>query len=145
MMQFASKSWVQDLMKKVLKKFKASEVDPLTNYSTEPQAIGTWVDGKTIYRKVIVTTTPTVQSEGTTASKTVALLGVNIDKVISISACSDYHISSEDHGAVGTFYCAPGQQITAWINTATNAIHVASNLTWASNQELRIILEYTEA
>lgn len=45
-MAFASQEWVKDLLKKVLKK--------ADRYSTDEQVIGSWINGKPIYRKVIV-------------------------------------------------------------------------------------------
>ena len=50
-------------------------------YSTEEQVVGKWIDGSTIYERVIAITTPTVVTEGTSVYKDYAL-GVPIDKSI---------------------------------------------------------------
>ena len=47
------------------------------NYSTEEQVIGTWIDGKPIYEK-------TLQYVMTNSDDGFALIGADIDKVISI-------------------------------------------------------------
>lgn len=49
-----------------------------TSYSTEETAIGTWIDGKTIYRKAIVIT-------GTLSYNTPYSFGVNPDTVIRMN------------------------------------------------------------
>ena len=55
------------------------------NYSTEEKCIGTWIDGKPLYRKVVIGTTKNVVS-GEIETK----LGVtNVDTVISYSANVD--------------------------------------------------------
>lgn len=53
-------------------------------YSTEETRIGTWIDGKPIYRIAINATTPA--SAGTDASVEVASYSANVEEVIRLSA-----------------------------------------------------------
>lgn len=48
------------------------------NYSTDEQVIGKWIDGKTLFRKVIKTTMAEAPSNGTYVNKDVAI-GTHID------------------------------------------------------------------
>lgn len=62
-----------------------NEVNNKFNYSTEEQVIGTWTNGKPIYRKVVTGTVPKSDYYPTVAT------GItNLDKVISISVVLAY-------------------------------------------------------
>lgn len=39
--------------------------DEMVKYSTEEQVVGTWIDGKPLYRKVVLVTFPKVNTDGT--------------------------------------------------------------------------------
>ena len=54
-------------------------VDPYT-YSTDETIIGTWIDGKPIYRRVISTTSP---STANTAARVVNITGWDIETLVS--------------------------------------------------------------
>ena len=49
------------------------------NYSTTEQRIGTWIDGKPLYRKVFRTTFPTVSTNGTYVANKEVLFADNVD------------------------------------------------------------------
>ena len=51
------------------------------NYSRGEQVIGTWIDGKPIYRKVIATTMPSTISETGTGFETLLMYSNDIDKI----------------------------------------------------------------
>ena len=53
----ATKGWVKNLLSKVLKK-------TVNNYSLEEQRIGTWIDGKPLYQKTIISSMPQVSGNG---------------------------------------------------------------------------------
>ena len=62
-----------------------NEVNNKFNYSTEEQVIGTWTNGKPLYRKIVFGNVP--QSN---YYPTVATGITNLDKVVSISLCLAY-------------------------------------------------------
>ena len=55
----------------------------MMEYSTDEQIIGHWIDGKPIYQKTFVTTTPNCTTNGTQVTKELSM-GASIDKLIRI-------------------------------------------------------------
>lgn len=49
------------------------------NYSTTEQRIGTWIDGKPLYRKIVIGTPPTTSTAGTIATKFIEDIPQDID------------------------------------------------------------------
>lgn len=81
---FALKSWVISLVNKVTKKSN--------KYSTDETVVGTWVDGKPIYRKVIENTQ---DIHGTTWTYLNDFDASNIALMISISEIRDGDIITD--------------------------------------------------
>ena len=83
-----------------------NEVDNKFNYSTEEQKIGTWIDGKPLYRKVIIFDNFTSAS----GTKTTDLSSLNIKTIVSAFANGNwangggmsypYNISNDDKGSI---------------------------------------------
>lgn len=63
------------------KKDGGGSISNMDNYTEEEQVIGTWIDGKTLYRKVLIYENA-INSNTLT---TIGTLGTAIDKVISIN------------------------------------------------------------
>ena len=93
-------------------------MNPSLQYSTTEQAVGTWIDGKPIYQKTILTNTPASDSEITRVN-----IGALIDKVIDIKAIF--------YNAYGTSYLMMATNVNAdkiaRVNVQTN-IHVDVSL-----------------
>lgn len=51
-------------------------------YSTEERVVGTWIDGKKIWQKTVVTISPNTSSNGDFAYKTISHGITNIDKIV---------------------------------------------------------------
>lgn len=51
-------------------------------YSTNETKIGTWINGKPLYRKVFTGTMPQVQTDGTFVNKQIIISALNIDIAI---------------------------------------------------------------
>lgn len=62
--------------------YSANYTNNLHTYSTDEIRIGTWVDGKPIYRKVVSSTTPSQVDTGTNIYNATSL---NIDKIINMT------------------------------------------------------------
>ena len=107
-------------------------------YSTEEQVIGTWIDGKPIYRKIIQSTT---SSDGSTRY---IPIGVNVDEFVSMHCL----VKSR-----GTQYLPSGFNyadtykisIDGYDNLGgANANTVGIRHTGYPNLPVTIILEYTK-
>lgn len=53
----------------------------MSNYSTEEQIAGTWIDGKTMYRKIYQDTLPDTTATGTLAQKSIDISNLNADMI----------------------------------------------------------------
>ena len=81
-------------------------------YSTNETVIGTWIDGKPIYRKVVtLSTTKTIDMRGISISHGISNINIPIDcKGINNAACavSDLFWVNTKNSTSGTFYNAEG-------------------------------------
>lgn len=59
-----------------------AEIDTKHTYSTDEHVVGTWIDGKPIYEKTIVTTMPTITTDTLIAERLVNITDANIEKYI---------------------------------------------------------------
>lgn len=66
----------------------------LDKYSTEEQKIGTWIDGKPIYRKVIV---KTITRSGNNVFSLSSVGLENIDKYVTLKSISNGNPINEDY------------------------------------------------
>ena len=107
-------------------------------YSEEEQIIGKWIDGKPIYRKVIITTSPTSIND----FQCIALLPENEKTLVNLRAQIfvpnasiitqvPFSFATE---SLGSIYFAP---------TTKNIIMSMNNSTYI-NSEVIIIAEYTK-
>jgi hypothetical protein len=109
----------------------------LQQYSTDEIVIGTWTDGKPIYRKVL---TGTTLSNGSNSAY--IPIGTTIDSLVRLDEYmyanqSDWcyiHIIPSDVTSCGISY--DRQYVLAYVN---------SSLSSGFNQPLKIIIEYTKA
>lgn len=58
------------------------EVNGYVNYSTTEQKIGTWIDGKPLYRKIVTSAFPQVTSDGTQVYTSIDLSSLSPEEVI---------------------------------------------------------------
>lgn len=108
----------------------------LQQYSTDEIVIGTWTDGKPIYRKVL---TGTSTSNG--GSQFIAI-GTTIDSLVRLdeymyanaSGWCYIHVMSSDVTSCGISY--DRQYVQAYVNSSFSS---------GFNQPLKIIIEYTKA
>jgi len=97
------------------------------NFSNEEQAIGTWTNGKTLYRKIFTGNIPTATTNGTAVTNTIGNLG---DAVV-VKMESDLHINGQifESPHISSNYRALAyiknnnvmlqNEITSWSGTAT--------------------------
>ena len=114
-----------------------TQVTNVTNnkYSTEEIIVGEWIDGKSIYRKVIT-------SESFLPDRTV--LVNNVDELINASGSQNWIASN----APFTYpYYEYSGNTTRWLRPIVennNLIHLVSGFTSSQVNKHRIIVEYTK-
>ena len=120
----ATKSWVIDLLKKFNKKKDV--------YSTDEVQIGTWIDGKPIYRKVINANIPkNTQVYNINISNTDFEDVVRLDGILNNATPLMYQNNS------GGIYKLS-------ISTANKEISYQATVTFTDVRPLMIIFEYTK-
>ena len=80
-------------------------------YSTTEEVIGTWIDGKPIYRKVVIlSSNETIANRGTTISHAIHYIDcpINCKAIDPRGATTDAFWANEKNSTSGVFYCAEG-------------------------------------
>lgn len=104
------------------------------NYSTEEQVIGTWIDGKPIYRKVINSTCPSELSTWKTLSS-----NLNADEILSYTGYIEFSTSEHKLLANGT------PQFTYFqLNKTSNELQIATFDNGFFGKPITVIIEYTK-
>lgn len=117
-----------------------SPIDVLHNYSTEEQIVGTWIDGKTVYERVLVANNITL---GTSSVFPYGTSTSNIDSLV----CVDMLLYHTD----GLIYPIPRYDGTnavysiGWVFSADKKIAVKSysTTTWI-NTRIQTVIRYTK-
>jgi hypothetical protein len=129
----------------MVKKITADNVD-FTTYSTEEQVIGTWIDGKPIYRKIVTyTNTSTIGEAGSTVNIPIPH---NISNIGEVMSSIGYRVSN----ANGETFPLPqiGGSGSPTLCTILRAIDRTNiylriiNDTWATGNTWRFIIKYTK-
>ena len=110
------------------------------NYSTGEQIIGTWINGKPLYRKVIESTMPTATTDGTAVAKNIAI-GVDVDVCLIRNT---YYW--DDYGGIipMLWINGSGHVMRCYVDVpANNLVLYNSNVSISGNKFLAII-EYTK-
>lgn len=117
----------QDNVLKVVKDY----VDNSNSYSTEEKIVGTWIDGKPIYRRAFYSSTN--WSNGTTIGKI-----ENIDVVIRV-----HSTSCTDTGNWFTDYNVPNLENTAFVQPDGSVVAARAG-SFQNNLKSLVIVEYTK-
>lgn len=107
-------------------------------YSTGEQKIGTWVDGKPLYRKVISSTLPKVTTEDVGVMKT-----VSIDADIRTGFIETAYFNKDNQMMPMPFIFIGGQIIKSYMGL-NGTITLWSNTTYVNEQPVTIIVCYTK-
>ena len=110
-------------------------------YSTNETVIGTWIDGKPLYRKVINLNCPKCSKEGTFADANTDVSSLNIDYIIfkNIIRVSNNTVMNYDRVDVATKY---GGMV--WYNIANKCIMTRHNSMGYNGASITAIIEYTK-
>ena len=102
-------------------------------YSTEETIVGTWIDGKPIYRKVITSTF----GLSTSGSKTLTLSNFGVNNVETPISCT---LISSDGGYLGI---RPNSIVATFKLNVVEVVVISSQWSLRSGEQ-KIILEYTK-
>ena len=110
-------------------------------YSANELAIGTWIDGKTVYRKIIEVTSPAVND---TSTNIYNISDLNIKEVIKIEG-TVYSKSASFNGPINSYINAT-DYITTWLycEDTNKPSHIRCRCHNRGNSPMKIILEYTK-
>ena len=133
----------------VFEKFYDENDNNQGKYALVEQRIGTWIDGKPLYRKVIQTTTPTVTTNGTSAWQQVAIQNVKFGRVTDCQM-----LSNVANGTLlspitrSTLAAGLNQFITvSFVNNTSNntgVFQIESSSTTYNNRTVYAVIEYTK-
>ena len=104
-------------------------------YSTEEQVIGTWIDGRNLYRKVITTTIPS----GTTSTE----VNINVPDYWVLTRL-DYRLKANNstNYAFGNYYASSTDFQRCFFREGAIQVRLGTN---NSSVEILFVIEYTKA
>jgi hypothetical protein len=109
-------------------------------YSTTETIIGTWINGKPLYRKVIETKNPVVSTDGGTQSKTI-VVDTNIEFIYIESAIM---ISSNNTYTTPTMTMSGNRVWRVDGDIANKGFQIFTNNTSWSELPVKVIVRYTK-
>lgn len=113
-------------------------------YLTTEQRVGTWIDGKPLYRKVFTDTMPQVASDGTYATKQIIISSLNVEFARFENAVfigSPYgEISINSIPTLNPNAMTQG----AFVDIYGGALEIKSNRTIWNTFTFYVVLEYTK-
>ena len=112
-------------------------------YSTDETVIGTWIDGKPLYRKVINLNCPTCTRDGVYVDVNTDVSSLNIDYIMFKNVnifCTSYNIfMSYDRIDI-----AVNKGAIVWYDITNKNIVARSNSTIHNGGSITAIIEYTK-
>ena len=113
-------------------------INDSTSYSNTEEVVGTWIDGKPIYRKVITHTI----SDTTATNVTIATNISNMETLVNARGVGNFIFESNKIAMPLTFYNSGGWNSYHVIQNGTNITYQKAE-NWPVT-ELHFILEYTK-
>lgn len=116
------------------------------NFSTDEKVIGTWVDGKPLYQKVISTTLPEVTTDGQNNSKLVSI-GASID--VGFIAAAFFKTINNNYNPIVFVSSAMNRMVNAVVYpndgiAYQNALNMNCNSIGYSEEPVCFIVRYTK-
>lgn len=129
-------------------------MDAGSNYSTEEQVVGTWINGKPIYQKTFIENNPQATTDGTDV-QTYINIGTSVDMIINIDKIGyipeygqfvdiPFHPTNQNYLANNILLQTT---IRAYNNNDTsnpNTIRISNNRISDNNKVLYITIRYTK-
>lgn len=116
-------------------------------YSTEEQIVGEWIDGRPIYEKVYIGTTPTVTTEGVVALQTISLGDISLRDVVDMRGLMISKTGTISYQMINMTYMTETAKlfIQAYVNKTDNTIVIKTNTLTFNDRDLVFIIQYTKA
>lgn len=117
---------------------------PYNKYSTDEQIVGEWIDGKTLYRKVLASTMPTITSKSENTTKEITI-NASIENMVNISG---YSVQNYEDTVI--YWPIPYANTIATYHLyvsyirGTKKLRISSNIDWLSEAPITFIMEYTK-
>ena len=131
---FALKSWVVNLVNKVTKKAVNNK------YSTNETRVGTWIDGKPIYRRVVKVENPNLHA-GT------PLTEANVDTLVNAVIYMNRIPSSPNTYQIYGYYAGNNDYCTPYIVVENNTIKLVNEAAGGAYSIIAkaiVTIEYTK-
>lgn len=107
-------------------------------YSTNEQVVGTWIDGKPIYRRVVMLTAPTTKNtQGTPVNISDVDTVINLSNTIKSNSGAVIEVLSTAYNNIYVMYSGDTGSLAAWTGI------LSDSSTWAGAQVIATI-EYTK-
>lgn len=118
-------------------------------YSTDEIAIGTWIDGKTIYRKVYTGNMVAVTTGNNSLTEIIPHEVANIGQIIKIGIIVNVNALVYTGNGIMINGCtnttlADVEKSTIWMIADLTSIYFVHGLNWGANRPYKIIFEYTK-
>lgn len=115
------------------------EEETLEKYSTDEQEIGKWIDGKSIYRKVISFTTGASTNTWTTIAELQFNRVINLYGYMYISESEMYRLPYAGIGTNGA-----NENVYFYVSSQQGLIREKHNYDYANSKNSYLIVEYTK-
>lgn len=110
------------------------------DYAEEERVIGRYKDGKPLYRKIVYSTMPTVETAGVAVSKEFSV--GDIDTITRLEATC---INNDEQISINPAFLNAGHNVAKVLYYDVNkAIRITSEIQGFNGRDVRIIMEYTK-
>ena len=110
-------------------------INGLETYSTDETRVGTWIDGKPIYRKVLTGTLPVGAGSNSFTLSNISI--INVNGIVHSRWGSWYELNSE-------YKSESGYEVYISLNNTRNEFSVNCGSFYNTSSEYEIIIEYTK-
>lgn len=111
----------------------------MVNYSLEEQVIGSWIDGKPLYEKTIITIAPSTSANGTMANSKIDVTSYNIDTPIVVNCFARWNGSTLPI-PYSTF---AGHKLKVQFDN-NSSLAVINEFKEYNNADIYVVLQYTK-
>ena len=112
----------------------------MVNYSLEEQVIGSWIDGKPLYQKTIVSTIPETEADGATVLNTITTISDGDYILLKES----YYKQGSLQGTLPTIDTANNIVSICLVYSTNQDIIISNSIQRYSNRTIYIVVEYTK-
>ena len=123
------------------KKTTVGDIQKNANYSTTEQVIGTWIDGKPLYRKMLEDTIPATSTDNTASTKSISISSLNAETIIVNFAFS----YNSQYNSYAPMPCFVGQNLATRITVDGSNVTIRNYSTVFNGLPIKICISYTKS